>query len=112
MRRYLPLIALVLFLSACGGGTGTTVVGDGPGLTIQGRAFGQAPEIVSGEGFLIENLDSVRHTFSSPEDLWVSVDVPGSSEVEFTVPADLAPGTYDFVCRIHSGMAGSLTVTG
>jgi plastocyanin len=44
--------------------------------------------------------------------VWESVEVPGTSEIDFTVPADLAPGTYNFVCRVHPDMSGRLTVTG
>ena len=110
MRLSFLIAALVLVVSACGGETGDTVA-SGPTLTIQGRSFGVAPETTAGQGFLIDNRDSVNHTFSSVDDLWESVDVGAASNVEFTVPADLAPGNYNFVCRIHPDMSGRLTVS-
>lgn len=111
MRRCLLVATLVLVVSACNGDTGDTL-DSGPTLTIQGRSFGVAPETAAGEGFRIDNRDSVNHTFSSVDDLWESVEVSATSNVEFTVPADLAPGDYNFVCRIHPDMSGRLTVSG
>lgn len=111
MRRFLLLIALLFVAAACGGDTDDTLAA-GPTLTIQGRSFGVAPETAPGAGFRIDNRDSVSHTFSSVDDLWESVDVRPASIVEFTVPADLAAGNYNFVCRIHPDMSGRLTVSG
>jgi len=85
----------------------------GPTLTIEGRAFGQAPEVAAGESFTIVNLDSTRHTFSSADGSWEQVALPGGSQVLFTVPDSLAPGRYVFFCAIHSDMTGGgLTVSG
>lgn len=111
MRRHFLPIALLLVAVACGGATDDTLAA-GSTLTIQGRSFGVAPETAPGTSFRIDNRDSVNHTFSSVDDLWESVDVRATSNVEFTVPADLAAGTYNFVCRIHPDMSGRLTVTG
>jgi plastocyanin len=83
-----------------------------PTLTIEGRSFGQAPEVAAGESFTIINLDSTRHTFSSSDGSWEQVDLPADSQVPFTVPDSLAPGRYVFFCAIHSDMGGSLTIAG
>ena len=90
----------------------TAAASTGLTLTIEGRAFGQPPEVAAGESFTIINLDSARHTFSSGDGSWEQVDLAGDSQVSFTVPQDLAPGQYVFFCAIHSDMGGSLTVTG
>jgi plastocyanin len=111
MRRFVIPIALLFVAAACGGDTGDTLAA-GPTLTIQGRSFGVAPETAPGASFQIDNRDSVNHTFTSADDLWTSVDVRAASNVEFTVPADLAAGSYNFVCQIHPDMSGRLTVTG
>ena len=60
----------------------------------------------------IVNGDSVRHTFTSGDDSWPSVDIAGDTSAQFTVPSDLAPGSYVFFCEVHSDMGGTLTVSG
>ena len=129
--RFVSLLLLATLAIACGGegntavgsqtavaagDTATTVTPDtaaatGPTLTIEGRAFGQPPEVAAGESFTIINLDSARHTFSSGDGSWEQEDLAGDSQVSFTVPPDLAPGRYVFFCAIHSDMGGTLTVT-
>ena len=129
--RFVSLLLLATLVIACGGegdtavgsqtavtagDTTTTVASDtaaastGLTLTIEGRAFGQAPEVAAGESFTIINLDSTRHTFSSSDGSWEQVDLAADSQVSFTVPEGLAPGRYVFFCAIHSDMGGSLTV--
>jgi plastocyanin len=117
----MTLALLMVTVLACGGEgdtatgspatTSTAAVAE-PTLTIEGRSFGQAPEVAAGASFTIINRDSARHTFTSSDGSWEEVDLPGDSEVPFTVPAALAPGRYVFFCAIHSDMGGSLTVTG
>lgn len=109
---------MLLALGACAGEStepNTTVGvggGDGPQLTIEGRAFGSTPTLAPGEAMTIVNLDSVRHTFSSGDDSWPTVEIAGNSEAEFVVPDALAPGSYVFFCEVHSDMGGSLTISG
>ena len=130
--RFVSLLLLATLVVACGGegdtavgsqtavtagNTAATVTSDtaastGLTLTIEGRAFGQPPEVAAGESFTIINLDSTRHTFSSADGSWEQVDLAADSQVSFTVPEALAPGRYVFFCAIHSDMGGSLTVTG
>ncbi|HKY46888.1 MAG TPA: cupredoxin domain-containing protein [Acidimicrobiia bacterium] len=124
-RSATTLALLMVTVLACGGegetATGSpstttpaasTAAAGEPTLTIEGRSFGQAPEVAAGESFTIVNRDSARHTFTSSDGSWEEVDLPGDSEVPFTVPAALAPGRYVFFCAIHSDMGGSLTVAG
>ena len=125
-RRLIASIALVAAVFACGdnGDTATgsqansstpdneTTAPAGPTLTIEGLAFGEAPEVGPGGSFTIVNLDSARHTFSSSDGSWEPVEVPAQSRVPFTVPASLAPGRYVFFCAVHSNMGGELTVSG
>jgi plastocyanin len=119
--RILGLLSGILLTAACGGdaqstttagSTGPASAGDGPMLTIEGRSFGSAPDLASGESMTIVNLDSVRHTFTSGDDSWPAVEVAGDSEATFTVPDDLAPGDYIFFCEVHADMGGRLTITG
>ncbi|MGH8923919.1 MAG: cupredoxin domain-containing protein [Acidimicrobiia bacterium] len=124
-KRASRLAASLLLLVACGGGADPTTAvpsngtsadgtsaGDGPILSIEGRAFGSVPQLAPGDSMTIVNLDSVRHTFTSGDDSWEAVQLAGDSEATFTVPADLAPGDYVFFCEIHADMGGRLTITG
>lgn len=125
-RTPIALVVMVMTVLACGGEgdtatgspattaapTETTAAPTDPTLTIEGRSFGQAPEVAAGESFTIVNLDSTRHTFTSSDGSWESVDLSGDSQVAFTVPGSLAPGRYVFFCEIHSDMGGGLTVSG
>jgi len=125
-RTATTLALLMVAVLACGGegdtATGspsttasaneTTAAPAGLTLTIEGRSFGQAPEVAAGESFTIINLDSARHTFTSSDGSWEEVDLPADSQVPFTVPDSLAPGRYVFFCAIHPDMGGSLTVAG
>ena len=125
-RTATSLALMVVAVLACGG-EGNTATGSpsttaaatetmaaptGPTLTIEGRSFGVAPEVAAGESFIIVNLDSTRHTFSSSDGAWEQVDLPVESQTPFTVPDSLKPGRYVFFCAIHSDMSGSMTVSG
>ena len=125
-KRTATTLALLMVTALACGGEGDTATGSpsttaavettsapaGPTLTIEGRSFGQAPEVAAGESFTIINLDSARHTFTSSDGSWEEVDLPGDSQVPFAVPDALAPGRYVFFCAIHSDMGGSLTIAG
>ena len=131
LHKRLVLLALMAAVVACSGvgdsagsqtlspttttaaaSADTSAAPTGPTLTIDGRSFGQAPDVAAGETFTIVNLDSTRHTFSSSDGAWEQVQLPVESQVSFTVPDSLLPGRYVFFCAVHSDMSGSLTVTG
>jgi uncharacterized cupredoxin-like copper-binding protein len=68
-----------------------------PGATINLHNVGAAAH-----NFVVETLDNVV------------VDMPIGETVTYTVPADAAPGTYEFICNIPghapAGMVGNLIV--
>jgi plastocyanin len=119
MLIVIGLMALTLTAAACssddvggggggdgGGGGGTSVSGD---ITAVDFAFSPNTfEVASGETITVANADSTDHTFTVTD---TDVDValaPGATE-ETTI--DLDAGDYDFVCKIHPDMTGTLTVT-
>ncbi|HUO46683.1 MAG TPA: cupredoxin domain-containing protein [Acidimicrobiia bacterium] len=118
MRRLLLAVSALAAIVACGGDSASTTEPSAtpdpadPSMTIQGRSFGQAPEVAAGESFTVINQDGVRHTVTSPDGLWEEVSVAGGQSAVFTVPADVAAGTYNFVCVVHPDMGGRLTVSG
>ena len=93
--------------------------GDGASVTIgtdSGAAllFEPTEASVTGGGditLVFENRSTVPHnlTFGPPIDAATAtiVNAGGSETITFTAPD---PGTYDFVCTLHPGMDGTLTV--
>jgi plastocyanin len=86
--------------------------GDGGGdadLSIDNFAFSpDAIEVAPGTEIVVENANgSTPHTFTV-EGTDVDLEL-GPGDVE-DVAIDLDPGTYDFRCRFHPQMTGTLTV--
>ena len=127
MRRILlsvcAALALALAVSACGGGSGggststsSTASSSGAGgggvqIKMQNIAFApKATTVKVGEKVTWTNDDSVDHnvTANSGAD-FKSKDFGNGGTFSFT--PDKA-GTIKYVCTIHPGMVGTLTVTG
>lgn len=129
MRNRLALLgaalAIGLVAAACGGGgsssSETTTPAQPPAtspgggststtLTMQNIAFSPTSlSVATGSTIDLDNKDSVEHTFTvDGQD--VDVDIQPSSTATATI--DLAAGSYDFHCKIHPSMTGTLTVTG
>jgi plastocyanin len=134
VRRRWTVLALLLILgllgAACGGDDGGATTpaptdeatgdatgeptdgGDGGGgteLQMQGFAFNPTElSVASGGTVAVTNIDSAPHTFTS-EDAGVDEEFEGGESRDVTIDAE--PGEYEFVCRFHSNMQGTLTVT-
>ena len=130
MRKVLSgfvVIVTVLGLAACGdddddsgavatsaGGAVTTAAPGGEQtntitITVSGNAFDPATaEATAGNVvFEVTNQDSVSHTFTiDGTDVDIALDPNGSGTAE----AELAAGTYEWHCKIHPSMTGTLTV--
>jgi plastocyanin len=127
MRRILlsacAAFALALAVSACGGGGGggststsstsssSSAGGGGVQIKMQNIAFSpKATTVKVGEKVTWTNADTVDHnvTANSGAD-FKSKDFGNGGTFSFT-PAKA--GTIKYVCTIHPGMTGTLTVTG
>ncbi|HLB61992.1 MAG TPA: cupredoxin domain-containing protein [Actinomycetota bacterium] len=64
--------------------------------------------VASGDTITVANSDGVAHTFTVADS---DIDVTNESGQSQEVTIDLEAGTYDFMCRFHSAMTGTLTVT-
>ena len=128
LRRYLTggALMLALALTACGGGGGggtdggagsggneetplTVGTGTEASLEFNPKTIGATPNTkvrltFTNNGTLPHNL-----TFQDPINVKTSDSVaPGVEEtIEFTTPG---PGAYNYVCTLHPGMQGTLTV--
>jgi len=131
VRLALALAALLLVGAACGDGseappadgeqtpvaTGATgpTGGDDEGsgaATVQANNFSFDPselEVPAGTEIEVRNGNAnTPHTFTI-SDTQIDVELGGlGSEI---VVLDLDPGTYDFLCRFHPQMTGTITVT-
>ena len=130
MRKVLSgfvVIVTTLGLAACGddddsggaatteGASATTVASGGEQtntitITVSGNAFDPATAQATAGNvvFDVTNQDSVQHTFTiDGTDVNIALDPNGSGTAE----AELAAGTYQWHCKIHTSMTGTLTVT-
>ena len=116
------LVAIIgLGLGACGDdddddtGTDDTTsseddrAGDGPSVTIEDFAFDPDEITVAAGGTIhVSNDDSTRHTFTSEEAGFdTELDAGASADVEVDTAE---PGTYEWICKIHPTMKGTVTV--
>ena len=87
------------------------LTGDDPFVvTIQDLAFHpDCFEAASASFITIKNEDSVTHTFTI-DGTPVDVSIDGGQTFN-GASAGLAPGRYDFHCKIHSSMTGTVIVT-
>ena len=76
-------------------------------ITIQNKTFTPSP-VKAGSTVSVENMDGFTHTVTA-DNGGFDVTVNGGSTATFKAPA--TAGTYQFHCKIHSSMHGTLTVT-
>jgi plastocyanin len=85
--------------------------GGGPHVDVQANNFAFSPtdvEIEAGEDIHVRNGNaSTPHTFTVDG---TDIDLDLSPQQVQEAVIDLEPGTYDFVCRFHPQMTGTLTV--
>ncbi len=110
--------AAALIATGCGGDDGGgDAGGNGNGgdaaTTVTARDFAFAPTSVTvepGEVIEVENTGEASHTFTVEEGEEHLIDVeisPGATE---NVTVDVESGEYEFYCRFHPQMTGTLTV--
>jgi len=130
VSRSLALVAVVALLTACsgdgGGATSTTAAsadqttqavdttagGGSPAaasITIANFAFTGAESVEVGATVTVTNEDDVSHTWTSEDDVFDSGSLSQGESFQYTFEET---GEYSFVCTIHPGMSGSITVEG
>jgi plastocyanin len=119
MRRLLPLALVILGLAACGGD-------DGGGAEEQGASSEACPSDAvvikmadikfdpedatakAGQEVCWVNEDTVDHNAVDEEGGTFRSELYGKGQT-FTTTVD-EPGTINYVCTVHPGMTGTLTV--
>ena len=80
------------------------------------QLYFEPAELTLAPGAAIEltNAGAGAHNFVV-DALGILVDMPPGKTVQYTIPADAAPGTYEFYCNIpghkEGGMVGTLTIS-
>lgn len=100
-------LALALSLTACGSGTGEEGVGD-LSFTVEGFEFPKSLEVDAGGTVTVTNADPEPHTVTADDGSFETDSIAPNSEVTLVAPEE--PGSYPFVCTIHSSMSGTLEV--
>lgn len=122
MRKLLSglvVLSISLGIAACGddddsptvGGDATEDTGgDTVEITISGSQF-DPTEVQAAAGdatFAVNNEDGFAHTFTV-DDLDVDEQVDGGEGA--SIAATLESGSYEFHCKIHPSMTGTITVS-
>lgn len=107
------LAALIVVASGCGGGTSAGPLPVVPvattAVSLRGNAFGPGAIRVSpGASVTFTNLDGVNHNLTFTNASISSVGDFATGQRQVTMPN--TPGTYDYHCTIHAGMAGTVQV--
>ena len=66
-------------------------------------------KVVAGNTISLENKGINSHGFMIPAFSHFGIIKPGETQ-KIAVPADKAPGYYDFFCNFHPGMRGTIQV--
>lgn len=130
IARPVMLFAFVVLLAACSGDGGEvttttgapadqttqasdTTAGGGAStpaaITISGFSFSGASSVAVGTTVTVTNQDDVSHTWTSEDDVFDSGSLSQGESFEYTFEE---AGEYTYVCSIHPGMQGSITVEG
>jgi plastocyanin len=130
VTRLLALVAAIALIAACSGegGDATTTTG-GPAdqttqavdttagggstapasITIANFDYSGAETVALGTTVIVTNEDDVSHTWTSDDDVFDSGSLTTGESFQFTFEE---AGEYTYVCSIHPGMEGSISVEG
>jgi len=130
VTRLLQLAVSVALVAACsgdGGDAGTTIAepaeqttqavdttaaggSTAPAdITIENFDFSGPDTVTVGTTVTVTNQDNVSHTWTSEDDVFDSGSLGQGESFQFTFDE---AGEYTFVCSIHPGMSGSISVEG
>lgn len=130
LTRLLAFVAVIALLTACSGEEGEptsttggsaeqttlavdTTAGGGStapaSITIANFDYSGAETVTVGTTVIVTNEDDVSHTWTSEDDVFDSGSLSQGESFQYTFEE---AGEYSFVCSIHPGMSGSITVEG
>ena len=127
VTRLLVVVAVTCLIAACSGDGGATTTSGGPAdqttqavdttaaparpasITIVNFGFSGTETVALGTTVTVTNQDDVSHTWTSEDDIFDSGSLSQGESFQYTFEE---AGEYSFVCSIHPGMSGSITVEG
>jgi len=112
IARFTIVVAAVALLGAACGGDGGGNGGDGGGatdsVTMVDNEFQPSSFTAASTSITVTNDGEALHSFTLPDgDIDQDVQAGESAEVDLS---GLDAGTYDFNCKYHPEMTGSVTV--
>ena len=117
-RHVLAIVAVLVFVSACGQGTSPTTPAPSTGgssvsivsgsRTLTTNAYNPNPVAISaGMSVTWVNNDTIAHTSTSDNGAWDSGSLAPGASFSKTFPS---AGTFQYHCTIHPNMVGTVTV--
>jgi plastocyanin len=86
--------------------TSTAPVAD---ISISHFTYAVRGRVKPGQQLIVVNEDEASHSLAADAGNAFDIRVSGGGGIE-TLTAPMTPGTYDFHCKYHANMHGSLTV--
>lgn len=77
-------------------------------IMIEGHAYQTPATVPAGAEIAIQNHDSAEHSVTSDEAGVFTIDIEEHETATLTAPS--TPGTYNFHCKYHPDMHGTLNV--
>ena len=121
IAKFVGALLLVGALAgACGGDSGGDAPaadpapgGGGGAVTLSAQDIQFSPtdlSAASGDTIEFDNADDVKHSFTA-EELEIDEDVEAGESVSIDL-GEAEAGSYDFICKYHPDMTGTLEITG
>lgn len=114
LTRFALVLSTSLVLAACGGGGEEGGDGGGGGgtttdsVTMVDNAFEPAdPVVATGSTLALTNEGAAIHSFTIGDE---GIDQDVEPGAESSVDISLEAGEYEFICKYHPEMTGTLTV--
>lgn len=95
--------------SATAGNATAPAPAPAPDIVVSNYAYAVRTTVKPGQLVTVVNDDQANHSLAADANDAFDVRVSGGGGVE-TFAAPMTPGTYEFHCKYHAGMHGSLIV--
>ncbi len=114
LKKQYPTLVVALMVSslvvACSSDSGEASTAGAPAdIEIKDFSFGEQVEVAVGTLVSVTNRDATGHTWTSADDAFDSGFLNPGDMYEIVLESS---GSFDFFCRIHPSMTGTIAVNG